>query len=552
MKRIFDITLAGLGIVVSSPLWALIALSIILEDGYPVIIRQKRIGKMGRFFAGYKFRSMKTYTLREKVNVQAREHDPRITRVGAILRRCAMDELPQLVNILLGDMSFVGPRALLPAECEVHGFTNGGAPDISTIPGYARRITMTPGLTGIAQIFAPRDILRRHKFKYDLLYVRKHSLWLDCRLIIISFLVTLQSSWEKRGAKLNILKTRRFVPGDTGLRSWRHDAMRPETPMGLKERLSGVMRKGKIFDYIKTWAPLAIFLILIFPLFNLYDRAIYIRDHFKIFGDTIRVFFPETPLYVLTTLWAVVRDLSHVIAYGFLTFLLFRGFTNREHDVRFNHFLYTGALLLSFCMLDEFIQALMPSRGFEIMDIVLNVLAVVAVLLFMHRRYYVTPRTAPAIALPSRASTIIRAWTPPAVYVVVLVILANVIFTNDNTVYVIDRFVAVVKPQVAYGTLCMWVGKTRDYSHIFIYAAFAALVFNACRKTWRWSFLRLCVMTAVIGVLFGISDEFAQSLLMGRSASMTDWFIDVIGVGIWMISLALHRILHDKFDTRSQ
>jgi lipopolysaccharide/colanic/teichoic acid biosynthesis glycosyltransferase len=204
LKRPFDFVLAGLGLLLSAWLWILISIVIIIEDGFPILIRQHRIGRGGGWFFSYKFRSMRRSALAERVNNQAKEDDPRITRVGRFLRNCALDELPQLINIMRGDMSFVGPRALLPNEIEVNG--DARKIRIEDIPGYEQRITVRPGLTGIAQIFAPRDIMRRQKFKYDLLYIKKMGLFYDLRLIIISFLVTLGGCWEKRGTKISLLQ----------------------------------------------------------------------------------------------------------------------------------------------------------------------------------------------------------------------------------------------------------------------------------------------------------------------------------------------------------
>lgn len=142
LKRVFDIFLSGLGLIISSWLWVFVWIAIAIEDGFPVIIRQERIGKFGKPFRNYKFRSMTKSTLKEKVKIQAVEDDLRITRVGRILRKCALDELPQLINIFLGQMSFVGPRALLPEEKEVHSFanayTNGGTLAIENIPVYMK------------------------------------------------------------------------------------------------------------------------------------------------------------------------------------------------------------------------------------------------------------------------------------------------------------------------------------------------------------------------------------------------------------------------------
>ncbi len=201
-KRVFDILLSGFGVILSSWLWALIWIGIWFEDGFPCCIKQFRIGKDGRLFKVIKFRSMRKNALNEKINIQATENDPRITFMGRILRKTALDELPQLINIFIGDMSFVGPRALLPAEIE----QNDCYLHIWEVPGYEKRIKVRPGLTGIAQIFAPRDLPRKHKFKYDLLYIRKMSFLLDLKLITISFLITFKGNWERKKNKLNFLK----------------------------------------------------------------------------------------------------------------------------------------------------------------------------------------------------------------------------------------------------------------------------------------------------------------------------------------------------------
>jgi len=126
--------------------------------------------------------------------------DARITRVGRLLRATAMDELPQLWNIFLGDMSFVGPRALAPAEIEVED--SDRVVPLEKIPGYEARHRVRPGLTGITQIYASRDLPRREKFRLDLLYIRKQTFWLDCRLIALSFWITFRGRWEHRGRKV--------------------------------------------------------------------------------------------------------------------------------------------------------------------------------------------------------------------------------------------------------------------------------------------------------------------------------------------------------------
>lgn len=208
LKRPFDMLVSGIGLIASSWLWALISVAIIIEDGFPVLIRQSRIGKGGKMFDSFKFRSMKKHTLKEKINQQAMEHDSRATLIGRCLRKCAFDELPQLLNIFKGEMSFVGPRPLLSLENEV--FSNGGCLYIKEIPGFEKRSTVRPGLTGIAQVYAERNIPRRHKFKYDLLYIRKMNLFLDFKLILLSFIISLYFIWERHTEKLRVLNRYRF------------------------------------------------------------------------------------------------------------------------------------------------------------------------------------------------------------------------------------------------------------------------------------------------------------------------------------------------------
>jgi len=200
LKRPFDIALSSMGLVLSSPFWAAISLAVWLEDRGPVFYAQERVGRRGKLFKALKFRSMVRDAEKGRGPVQAAANDPRVTKVGHLLRATAMDELPQLLNILKGDMSFVGPRALRPNELEARG--HGGPEAIEDIPGCRERHAVRPGLTGLAQVFLPGDTPRRKKFRYDLLYIRKMSFWLDLELMGLSFWITFRGKWESRADKV--------------------------------------------------------------------------------------------------------------------------------------------------------------------------------------------------------------------------------------------------------------------------------------------------------------------------------------------------------------
>lgn len=204
LKRPFDLILSGVGLLMSLPLWILFAAWIWLEDGRPIFFRQMRIGRNGKMFRVLKFRSMVKDP--SKVEVQARKSDPRITRVGRILRRTALDELPQVWNIFVGDMSFVGPRSQPEKELVRVGNMEMEL-RIRKVPGFALRQLVRPGLTGITQIFAPREVSHRNKFRYDLIYVKKmmrneglagdiRMCFYDLGLMLRSFWISITGRWE--------------------------------------------------------------------------------------------------------------------------------------------------------------------------------------------------------------------------------------------------------------------------------------------------------------------------------------------------------------------
>jgi rhamnosyl/mannosyltransferase len=199
-KRCLDVGLAAAGLLLSSPIWLAVAAAVKLDDGGPVFYRQPRTGRGGHPFISWKFRSMVADADARFGPRPAAAGDVRVTRVGRLLRATALDELPQLWNILRGDMSFVGPRPLMPEEIALDG---AGRPTrLADVPGYAARHAVTPGLTGLAQVYADRDVPPRAKFRYDLLYIRRRSFALDLRLIALSFWISFRGRWERRGPKV--------------------------------------------------------------------------------------------------------------------------------------------------------------------------------------------------------------------------------------------------------------------------------------------------------------------------------------------------------------
>ena len=198
-KRPLDIILSTFMLIVSLPVSLPIALAIKLEDGGPILYRQERWGRNGSHFRAYKFRTMVGNSDQEFGIKQAKENDPRISRVGQILRSTGLDELPQLFHIFRGEMSFVGPRSLAVGEIVKDG--RGNVVDYEDVLFFWERLSVRPGLTGLATVYLPKDVPPQRKFRYDLLYIRKQSFWLDIRLIALSFWVSFRGKWETRGRK---------------------------------------------------------------------------------------------------------------------------------------------------------------------------------------------------------------------------------------------------------------------------------------------------------------------------------------------------------------
>jgi colanic acid biosynthesis glycosyl transferase WcaI len=209
-KRWLDFVLASLMLVFSAPVFAILSVLIKLQDGGPVFFIQERWGRGGRPFRIWKFRTM----VPRAGSDQASPNDPRITRIGRLLRRSGLDELPQLVSILLGKMSFVGPRPL--AINEIVRDRHGRLLRYEDVRGFDSRLAVLPGLTGLATVFIPKESLPCRKFRYDLLYVRKQSLSLDLRLIALSFLMSFAGKWEVPGERTIETRMRSEVRRQTG------------------------------------------------------------------------------------------------------------------------------------------------------------------------------------------------------------------------------------------------------------------------------------------------------------------------------------------------
>lgn len=182
MKRAIDLVLASTLLVVTTPLLIAGVLAILLEDGGPVIFRQERMGRGRRPFCVYKLRTMVRDAEDLSGPVLAEEDDPRVTRVGRVLRTYRIDELPQLVNILKGEMSFVGPRPERPYFVERFAVE---------IPGYVERFRVKPGVTGLAQVSGGYATTPERKLKYDLIYLHHQNLAMDAQIIAETLKVVL-------------------------------------------------------------------------------------------------------------------------------------------------------------------------------------------------------------------------------------------------------------------------------------------------------------------------------------------------------------------------
>lgn len=200
LKRPLDLLISFMMLLFSAPISMLIAAAIKLEDGGPIFYRQRRWGRFGKQFTVLKFRTMVPDADKKFGLLQAKVNDRRITRVGKILRGAGLDELPQILNIIRGEMSFVGPRAL--AVGEILYDENQQRLEYENTRGFQRRLHARPGLTSLATIYIPKDSPVHRKFRYDLYYIHKLSFGLDLRLIALSFWISFRGKWETRQKKV--------------------------------------------------------------------------------------------------------------------------------------------------------------------------------------------------------------------------------------------------------------------------------------------------------------------------------------------------------------
>jgi len=175
IKRAFDLIVSVAGLIFLSPLFMLVALLIKLDSKGPVLFKQQRLGKGGKIFTMFKFRTMHSNAqplFNEDGSKLWTSKDPRITRIGKVLRRSGIDELPQLINVLRGEMSIVGPRPDEPYALGIYSETE------------RRKLLVKPGITGLAEITGRETLPWRERIKLDIEYIDNYSFWLDLKIIL--------------------------------------------------------------------------------------------------------------------------------------------------------------------------------------------------------------------------------------------------------------------------------------------------------------------------------------------------------------------------------
>ena len=177
VKRIVDFVIAFICLIIFSPLFLYCYIAIKREDGEPVIFRQERIGRFGKPFYIYKFRSMKVDAEKDGVARLASKNDDRITPIGKFIRMVRIDELPQLFNILKGEMTFIGPRPERPEIIKQY---------LEDMPEFVYRTKVKAGLAGYAQVYGKYNTTPYDKLKLDLFYIENYSVWLDIKLMLLT------------------------------------------------------------------------------------------------------------------------------------------------------------------------------------------------------------------------------------------------------------------------------------------------------------------------------------------------------------------------------
>ena len=190
IKRILDFFMALVLIILLSPILLIVSISIKIDSKGPVIFKQKRIGKDGKEFEIYKFRSMVVGAEKIGTGVYSKEGDARVTKVGNFIRKTSIDELPQLVNIIKGEMSFIGPRPVLTYHpWKYEEYTDE----------QLKRFELRPGITGWAQIHGRKDVEWEQRIKFDIFYVENISILLDIKIFFKTIIkvITMQDNYNK-------------------------------------------------------------------------------------------------------------------------------------------------------------------------------------------------------------------------------------------------------------------------------------------------------------------------------------------------------------------
>lgn len=182
MKRAFDFIVSLVSIIILSPLFLVVSVMILAGDGAPILFRQERVGKNGKIFTVYKFRTMKN-GIGDVATSDLDDADEKITKTGKFLRTTSIDELPQLFNILNGTMSLVGPRPLIPSETEIHELRN-----------KYNVYSVTPGMTGWAQVNGRDNITNEKKALLDKEYVEKQSFMFDIKILFMTVIKVIKRS----------------------------------------------------------------------------------------------------------------------------------------------------------------------------------------------------------------------------------------------------------------------------------------------------------------------------------------------------------------------